>query len=211
MKYFWQAFAVLAGITLVTFVFFAVSVPVKNRITYTDTNAPTVPEITIADPQLGPQNAPVTIVNYGDYQCQACGMFESTLTDLRSDYGDKLRIVWKDLPNSGAHPEAVPAAIAARCGEKQKKFWPFHDALMKNQALLGPALYTKIATDLKLNTNKFNRCLTNQETLPLVERGYAEGTALLINTTPTIYINNVRYSGDLTTNALRSTIDAILK
>ncbi|MFA5945718.1 MAG: thioredoxin domain-containing protein [Patescibacteria group bacterium] len=211
MKYFWQGFAILAGVTAVIFVFFILSLPVRNHITFTDKQAPTVPEITIADPSLGPQNAPVTIVNYGDYQCQACALFESTLKDLRDQYGDKLRIVWKDMPNSGAHGEAISSAIAARCGEKQKKFWEFHSALMMNQSLLGTDLYTKIATDLKLNVNKFSRCFTSQETLPLVQRGYDEGTLLQITTTPTIYLNNVRYSGDLSTSVLKRAIDAILK
>ncbi len=211
MKYFWQAFGILAAITVIIFIFFAFSVRTKNAVTFTGLPRPTTPEVTSADPQVGPQNAPVTLVDYGDYQCPACAELESTIVALRAQYGDKLRIVWKDMPNASVHPEALHAALAARCADKQKKFWEYHALLFANQSLLGSDLYMKIAGQLKLNTDTFNRCLTNQDTLPFVQRGFDEGTALGLSTTPTVYLNGKRYDGDLTQGAMSRAIDLILK
>jgi len=210
MKYFWQFFAVIIGITLVIFLFFVLSVKTKNSITYTNQKIITSPEITSADPQLGPANAKVTLVAYEDFQCETCATFEGVLNTLRTNYGTDLRVVWKDMPNSSTHKEAVPAAIAARCAGKQNKFWEFHNVLMANQPLLSTDFYTATAANLKLKANAFAQCLTNQDTLPLVQRGYDEGIALQISSTPTVFINGTRYTGNLTLAELSRNIDDIL-
>ncbi|MFA5947067.1 MAG: thioredoxin domain-containing protein [Patescibacteria group bacterium] len=210
MKYFWQFFAVIIGLSAVIFLFFVLSVKTKDSITFTGQRIVTTPEITSADPSRGPANAPVTLVMYEDFQCSACAELEPVLNTLLANYGTALRLVWKDLPNNGAHPEAIPAAVAARCAGKQNKFWEFHDTLMANQPLLGDDLYTRIAGELKLKANAFSQCVKNQDTLPLVERGYDEGLALQIASTPTIFLNGTRYSGSLSLSELTRAIDALL-
>jgi len=210
MRYFWTTLAILCAITAIIFLFFVFSVQVKNSITFTDDTAITTPLITIADPSVGPADAPVTIVDYGDYACPACSRVDSALQDLSATYKDKLRIVWKDMPNSSAHPEAINAAVAARCAGKQNKFWEYHNMLMGNQTALGADLYTQIATSLGLKESAFSRCATNQETLALVERGFEEGAALGITATPTLFINGERYSGNMTTADLGKRIEAII-
>ena len=192
---------------MVVFLFFANSLRVKNNITFTDSADLTEPVITIADPSLGPQDAPVTLVNFGDYECHSCADLETSLNALHAEYPNELRIVWKDMPNPSTHDEAVNAAVAARCAGEQKKFWDYHELLMANQTQLGPELYTEAAATVELRDGAFARCLENQDTLPLVERTFEEGSALGITATPTLYINGVRYTGSMTTSELRRLID----
>lgn len=210
MRYFWQIFSFIVVLALITFLFFAFSVKVKNAINYTDKVNITAPEVTIADPTLGPADAPVTLIVFGDYECRTCSRLEGTLADLRTAYGDKLRIVWKDLPNSSAHSEAVNAAVAARCAGLQGKFWEYHSFIMANQDSLGSALYTALASDLKLKTTSFASCLTNQDTLPLVERTYEEGLALQIAATPSLWLYGAPYTGTIDIASLKHAIDLLL-
>ncbi len=210
MRYFSQIFGIIVAITAVIFLFFIFSVRVGNNISFTDQTTATEPMITIADPSVGPATAAVTIVNYGDYGCPTCALLDNTLQDLSATYKDQLRIVWKDMPNTSAHPEAMNAAIAARCAGKQNKFWEYHNMLMQNQNSLGSDLYQQIATDLKLKESSFTRCLTSQETLPLVERSFEEGASLKVAATPTLWINGERYSGNFTSADLVKKIEAVI-
>lgn len=115
------------------------------------------------------------------------------------------------MPNTSAHDQAMASALAARCAGEQKKFWEFHTLLMANQSTLGPELYTQIATELELKDKAFNRCLETQSTLPLVQRSFEEGVALGITATPTIFINNNRYTGVISVSEIRKTIDTYLR
>lgn len=192
-NYFIIAIIALAAIT---FLFFAFSVQVKDRIIFTDV-LPNVtePTITIADPQLGPKEAAVTIVNFGDYQCGSCATLDATLNELQTTYPNDVRVIWKDMPNRAQHENAFPAAVAARCAGEQGKFWEFHKLLFANQTLLSDELYAALATELELNENKFNKCYSTQASAPYVERTEAEGYALEITATPTLWINGERSTG----------------
>jgi protein-disulfide isomerase len=211
MRYFWQSIIGLGVVSAIIFLFFVFSVRVGNNINFTDADSPTAPLITIADPSVGPATAAVTIVDYGDYGCLACSRLDSVLQNLSATYGNRIRIVWKDMPNSSAHSEAIDAAVAARCAGKQNKFWEYHNLLMQNQTALSAELYTTLASTLKLKASSFANCVNNQETLALVERGFDEGAALKITATPTLWINGERYSGDLTERALSQKIDSLLE
>ena len=209
MRYYWH-FLIMAGvITGLIIAFFTLSLSTKNKITFTDDTGLTEPIITVVDPSLGPATAPVTIVNFGDYECQGCADLEVTLIALKAEYGDTIRTVWKDMPNSSQHDQAVPAAVAAQCAGEQDKFWEYHVFLMDNQDNLGPELYTQIATELGLKDRAFARCLESQSTLPLVQRGFDEGTALGVTATPTLYINGKRYTGAMTTTEIRRIIESV--
>ncbi len=197
----------LGVLAVVIFLFFANSLRVKNHITFTDRADLTEPLVTIADPALGPKNAPITLVNFGDYECRSCADLETSLKAIHAEYPQEVRIVWKDMPNPTVHQEALNAALAARCSGEQKKFWEYHEMLMANQSNLGPELYTEIATTLDLRSGAFNRCLEQQDTLPLVQRTFEEGSALGLTATPTLYVNGERYTGAMTTSDLRRLID----
>lgn len=205
MRYFWHfttAVGVLGGILVL---FFIVSLNWGDNISYTEEKL-TEPTVTIADPSLGPADAPVTIVNFGDYQCDECANMEETLATVAEDFPDQLRIVWKDMPNTSLHPEALNAALAARCAGEQDKFWDYHTYLFANQDALSDELYTTIATELDLRERAFANCMEDQETAPLVQRTYEEGLALDLTGTPTIYINGERYTGAVDVSTLKSVI-----
>lgn len=197
-------------LALIIFVFFAFSLNSSHRITFTDSEALTTPSVTIADPSLGADDAAVTIVNFGDYQCEACADLDEALTAVAEEFPGQIRLVWKDMPNSSIHPEATNAAVAARCAAKQDAFFEYHAYLFSNQASIGPALYTALADELGLKSSSFTRCVENADTLPLVQRSYEEGLALGIAATPTIFMNGERYSGSLTQASLTSAIRSLL-
>ena len=210
MRYFWFFLTFASILVILIILFFTFSLSVKNDITFTDEATLTEPTITIADPSLGPITALITLVNFGDYECQGCAELEISLVALRAEYADNLRIVWKDLPNTSQHDQALNAAVAAHCAGEQDKFWEYHSLLMMNQASLGPELYTDIAVELELKDRPFARCFEDQSTLPLVQRGFDEGIALGITATPTLYINNERFTGAMTTSELRRVIERLM-
>ncbi|MDQ5952484.1 MAG: hypothetical protein QG626_612 [Patescibacteria group bacterium] len=209
MRYYWHFLIAASLITGFVILFFVFSLSTKDNINFTNDTEITTPSVTVADPILGPMTAPVTLVNYGDYECPSCADLDASLLALRAEYGDTLRIVWKDMPNVSQHDQALPAAVAAQCAGEQKKFWEYHSLLMANQANLSPELYTQIATELQLKDKAFARCTEDQATLPLVQRGFDEGVALGITATPTLYINGERYTGAMTTSEIRRIIDRI--
>lgn len=214
MRYFWHAIITIVVISLIVFLFFVFSVRVNDNITFTDEiPAITTPTITIADPQSGPVDAPVTIVNFGDYGCEDCADAETALADLSNAYPGKIRIVWKDMPNTSLHPEALNAAMAARCVKEQEDeaFFPYHAYLFANQADLGPELYAALAAQMGLKESVFNRCLEGEDTYALVQKSYEEGLALRINATPTLFINGERYTGAISRNQLEAKIRAFIK
>ncbi|MEK7183296.1 MAG: thioredoxin domain-containing protein, partial [Patescibacteria group bacterium] len=100
MRYFWHFLVGASVIVVFIILFFSFSLGVKDKISFTDNVTLTEPTITIADPSLGSATAPVTIVNFGDYQCESCAQLEMSLVALRAEYTDSLRIVWKDMPNT---------------------------------------------------------------------------------------------------------------
>mgnify|MGYP001595759751 FL=1 len=204
MRYFWHFVTAISVIGVLFFLFFGASLRFGNRITYTDQPAPTEPSVTFVDPSLGKADAKVTMVVFGDYGCEACADFDTVRLDLvAEDFPNDLRIVWKDMPNTSQHPEALNAAIAARCAEDQNKFWEYHTLLMQNTTTLGAELYMALATQLELKEKSFTSCFSEQTPAPIVQQTYEEGLALGIATTPTIYVNGVRYTGSLDRGTLK--------
>ena len=113
------------------------------------------------DPYLGDKNAPVTIIEFSDFQCPFCARFRSqTFDQIKSEYIDtgKVKFVYRDFPLDSIHPNARPAAEAAQCAYDQDKFWEYHDKIFENQQSLSAENYKKWATDLGLDTKKFNDC-----------------------------------------------------
>ena len=151
--------------------------------------------ISPADPALGPASAPVTLIEFSDFQCPFCQRVEPTLKRLKATYGDKLRIVWKDFPLTQIHPEAFKAGEAAHCAGDQGKYWELHDVLFSNQQALQPTDLKKHATDLGLDATAFNTCLDSSKYGERVRDGVAIGSRLGVNSTPMIYVNGRRISG----------------
>jgi protein-disulfide isomerase len=152
-------------------------------------------EVTADDPSIGSSSAPVTLVEFSDFQCPFCQRVAPTLKQVKEKYGDKVRIVWKDFPLTQIHPQAFKAGEAAHCAAEQGKFWEYHDRLFANQQSLQPNDLKKHAADLGLDAGAFGTCLDSSKYGERVRDGVAEGSRLGVNSTPTIYINGRVLSG----------------
>jgi protein-disulfide isomerase len=164
-------------------------------------------EIESTDPSLGRASAPVTLIEFSDFQCPFCQRVAPTLKKLRETYGDKVRIVWKDFPLTQIHPQAFKAGEAAHCAGDQGKYWEYHDRLFANQGQLQPEELKQHATALGLDATAFNACLDSSKYGERVRDGVAQGTRLGVNSTPTIYINGRMLSGAQPYETFVSVID----
>jgi protein-disulfide isomerase len=156
--------------------------------------APHVSVASTGHPSTGSASAPVTIVEFGDFQCPFCRAAEDSLEQVRQQYGDKIRLVYLDFP-LGFHPHSMDAARAARCASDQDKFWQFHDALFHDQKKLDPASLKQTAVKLGLDGNKFNRCFASGQHDAGIRQDVAEGNSLGVTGTPTFFINGRQLVG----------------
>jgi protein-disulfide isomerase len=164
-------------------------------------------EVSADDPAIGSASAPVTLVEFSDFQCPFCQRVAPTLKQVKEKYGDKVRMVWKDFPLTQIHPQAFKAGEAAHCAADQGKFWEYHDRLFANQQALQPADLKKHAADLGLDAVAFSTCLDSSKHGERVRDGVAEGSRLGVNSTPTIYINGRVLSGAQPYETFVSVID----
>ena len=141
-----------------------------------------------ARPTLGPDNAPVTIVEFADYQDPYSARSENTLKQIRANYGDKVRTLFADFPTPKL-PNAMDAARAVRCAGEQGKFWEFHDALFADQTKLAVKDLKATAAKLKLDSAKFDDCLDKHKYDGDIAKDVAEGKSLGVDGTPVFYIN----------------------
>jgi protein-disulfide isomerase len=157
-------------------------------------------------PSLGAKSAPVTIVEFTDFQCPFCEKTESTLKDLRTKYGDKIRLVHMDFPLP-FHSHALDAAKAARCANEQGKFWPYRDALFANQSKLAPADLKTTAKTLGLNSAKFNTCFDSDKYDAQIKADQAAGEKLGVDGTPAFFIDGRPLTGAQPTPKFEELID----
>jgi protein-disulfide isomerase len=160
-------------------------------------------------PVLGPKNAPVTIVEWSDFQCPFCGRVEPTLQQLREEYKGKIRVAWKNQPLS-FHPNAMPAAEAAMAAHEQGKFWEFHDALFKKQGQLSPQLYDEVARSLGLDLDRFHASIEARKNAAHIQADMAAGRAVGAEGTPTFFINGKKLVGAQPIEAFKQLIDSEL-
>jgi len=139
-------------------------------------------------PTLGPKNAPVTVIEFADFQCPFCKRSEDAVKAIHEKYGDRIQLVFMDFPLS-FHPHAMPAANAARCANAQGKFWQYHDALFADQSKLEPTDLKATAKTLGLDTAKFNACFDKNQYGEAIQKDVEEGHKLNVNGTPTFFID----------------------
>jgi protein-disulfide isomerase len=173
-----------------------------------DNGAPVKIDIGTA-PVLGPKNAPVTVVIFSDFQCPFCSRVEPTLQQLRTDYGAKVKFVWKNQPLS-FHPNAMPAAEAAMAANEQGKFWEMHDKLFANQQKLGPDLYDQLAKEIGLDMSKFKASIAAGKNKAVILADMSAGQAVGAGGTPTFFINGKKLVGAQPIDAFKQVIDAEL-
>jgi protein-disulfide isomerase len=150
-------------------------------------------------PMLGRADAPVTIVEFSDYQCPFCQrFFSTTLPALRKDYIDagKVRYVFRDFPIDQIHPHARQAAVAAHCAGEQDRYWEMHDALFQNQRALAPPQLVEHARSIGLDGPAFDACLSSDRHAARIERGLADGAAAGVRGTPGFVIGRTT-AGDV--------------
>lgn len=147
-------------------------------------------------PVLGKANAPVTIVAYSDFQCPHCQKGSALMKDLKSKYGDKVKLVFKHFPMP-FHAQAQKAAEASLCAFEQdpKKFWTLHDKFFDDQTKLGKDQIKQTAKQIKLDMGKFTTCLENGKYASRVKEEMAKGKDLGVKATPTFFVNGKLVSG----------------
>jgi Na+/H+ antiporter NhaA len=143
----------------------------------------------------GPDAAPVTLVEYGDYECPYCGRAEVVIRELLDSFGDELRYVWRQLPLNDVHTHAQMAAEAAEAAGSQGRFWEMHDRLLADQDELTASDLTDHARELGLDTERFWDELRRREHAPRVDRDVASADASGVAGTPTFFINGRRHRG----------------
>jgi protein-disulfide isomerase len=140
------------------------------------------------DPFTGPENAPITIVEFGDFKCTFCARFNrETVQSILNDYEGQVRIVFRDYPILGT--ASLEAAFAAECANSQGAFWEYHDLLYENQQILARDTYLALAEQLELDLAAFTTCFDNQTYRDEVLADYADGQRLGVTGTPTFYVN----------------------
>lgn len=146
-------------------------------------------------PALGRPDAPVTLVEFSDYQCPFCQrFFATTLPALKKDYIDtgKVRYVFRDFPLDQIHPQARKAAEAAHCAGEQGKYWEMHDVLFGNQQALEPPKLSEHARTLGLDGGRFDECLTSGKHAARVSQGLTDGLATGVQGTPGFVVAKTR-------------------
>ena len=161
----------------------------------------------------GDDDAPVTIYEFSDYQCPFCGRFYTdTLPLIEENYvkTGKVRLVFKDFPLESIHPEALPAAIAARCAGDQDKFWEMHDKLFENQRVLGNSNYKQWAQEFGLDAGEFADCIDSKKYLSAVRKDLVEGQQNGIQGTPGFVVAGRLISGAQPFSVFQAAIDTAL-
>ncbi|MCC6934247.1 MAG: thioredoxin domain-containing protein [Candidatus Yanofskybacteria bacterium] len=171
------------------------------------------------DPVIGASNAPVTIVEFSDFQCPFCrSFFTETYSKIKKDYIDtgKARLVFRDYPLP-FHDAARPAALAAQCADAQGKFWQYHDALFQEQAKKGQGTVAFGAAELKswaaqigLNTTAFATCLDKETYAKRISEDMDDASTLGITGTPSFFVNGELIVGAQPYSVFKSAIDKAL-
>jgi Na+/H+ antiporter NhaA len=143
----------------------------------------------------GSEEAPVTLVEYGDYECPYCGQAEVVIRELLDSFGDDLRYVWRHLPLNDVHPHAQMAAEATEAAAAQGGFWPMHDSLLNHQEALDPAALEHYSRELGLDTERFDTELRERRFAQRVEEDVASADTSGVAGTPTFFINGRRHHG----------------
>src|SRR5699024_7294319 len=164
----------------------------------------------------GRDDAPVTIREFGDYQCPACAQFVSISKQIRKNdvSSGKVRFLFYDFPLH-QHANSVPAAIAARCAAQQGKFWPYHERLYATQTKWAgesdpTSNFLDIALESGADVGKLKSCIAGKAPLSTIEKERKAGEAIQLRATPTILVNNKKFTGVSSYEQIRQAIDEAL-
>ncbi len=158
-------------------------------------------------PSIGPKDAPITIVEFSDYQCPFCRRWhEQVYEPLFNAYPGKIRLVYRHFPLTSIHPDAFPAAEAAMCAGEQNAYWQFHEKLFSSSAL-GSDIYTQYAEELGLDMERFTSCITEGRFREAVQADLDFAMNLGVRSTPTFFINGLAIVGAQPLDIFKQVID----
>lgn len=164
-----------------------------------------------ADPTMGEGEAPVTIVEFSDFECPYCARFaRDTAPALRRQYGDRIRWVFVNYPLQTIHPRAYDAALAGECAHEQGYFWEWYDVMFSGDFGLSNDQLLAAAAGIGLNEETFQACFREARYAEEVDRDLKEGRKFYILGTPTFFVNGHRLEGAQRPEAFAEIIDAIL-
>ncbi len=148
------------------------------------------------DPVFGPDDAPITIIEFSDYQCPYCRKWHvEVLPRLLEAYPDQIRLVYRDFPLTNIHENATPAAAAANCAGEQDQYWAFNEALFSMRNDLNPSGYQAYAEELELDMDSFNECLESGRQNAEVQADFEYAANLGVSSTPTFFVNGIPVVG----------------
>ena len=169
-------------------------------------DSPDIPDLAVdvspADHALGPPDAAVTLVEYGDYECPDCLNAQPLVAELRRRLGERLRVVFRHYPLSSVHPRASAAAMAAEAAGMQGRFWDMHDALFRHQKQLADTDLIHLALRIGLEIYAFQRDLESEVGARRVRNDFDGGARSGVRGTPTFFINGKRHQGPIDVNSL---------
>jgi protein-disulfide isomerase len=154
----------------------------------------------------GSADAPIELVEYGDFECPHCGRAAAVVNELTAELGERLRFAFRHFPLSKMHPHARMAAQAAEAAGAQGKFWEMHDLLFAKASALEPQNLVEYAVLLELDILRFESELTSEKYAGRVQEDVASGVRSGVNGTPTFFVNGKRHNGAYTLEALQESI-----
>ena len=165
---------------------------------------------------LGPVEAPVTLEEFGDFQCPPCGGLAGPISQIEKDYSPRLRVIFRQFPLPAFHPHALEAAFASEAAGLQGRFWEMHDLLYREQSVWSIAsdsqsLFNAYAGILGLNLDRFQKDMESEQVKARVDADQGRGNTLGVTATPTIFINDRAVPAPaLNAAGLRAAIDAVM-
>ncbi len=160
------------------------------------------------NPSLGSENAPITIIEFSDYECPYCQRWhQEVFPKIMETYGDKIRLVYRDFPLYGVHPNAESAAEAANCAGEQNRYYDFHNLLLNGQKEFGAETYNSFAQSLKLNLDSFKKCMDEHRYQAEVKADYDYASQLGVRSTPTFFVNGLAIVGAQPFEVFQQVID----
>ena len=174
------------------------------------------PELTLPvnskrDHCLGADDAPVTLLEYGDYECPFCGRAYVIIKRLQEYFGDQLRFAYRNFPLTQVHPHAQQAAEAAEAAGAQGKFWEMHDMLYENQDALDLPSLREYALVLELDLDRFDMEMMTHAHAQRVREDFMSGVRSGVNGTPTFYLNSLRFDGSWDGTRLMTAIQELIE
>ncbi len=160
------------------------------------------------DPILGPEDAPITIIEFSDFQCPYCQRWHDQVwKQLKQAYPDQIRLVYRDFPLYSIHPEAEPAAVSANCAHEQGKYWDFHNLLFSGSKELSASTYQAFAAEIGLDMDQFNQCVSSNKYQEEVKADFDYASQLGVQSTPTFFINGIALIGAQPYEVFQQVID----